>query len=91
MAITGRDIERLLYSETLDPILVVHNGTTEIVAAAELGGYTGAVVVCSRAEILRRVGERDLSESDLTRIAEGLAVAIQDPGRQQPLWPSIAP
>lgn len=88
MAITGRDIEHLLYSDTPDPILVVHNGTTEIVAAAELGGYTGAMVVCSRSEILRRVGERDLSEADLTRIAEGLAAAIQDPARQQPLWPA---
>ncbi len=88
MAITGRDIERLLYTDTPDPILVVHKGTTEIVAAAELGGYTGAVVVCSRTEILRRVGERDLSAADLTGIAEGLAAAIQDPGRQQPLWPA---
>jgi hypothetical protein len=88
MAITGRDIERLLYTETPDPILVVHNGTTEIVAATDLGGYTGAVVVVSRAEILRGVGERDLSEVDLTRIAEALAAAIQDPVRQQPLWPA---
>lgn len=88
MAITGRDIERLLYSETLDPILVVHNGATEIVAATELGGYTGAVVVCSRTEILRRVGERDLSERDLASLAESLAAAIQDPARQQPLWPA---
>ncbi|MDT7784608.1 MAG: hypothetical protein QOF58_3027 [Pseudonocardiales bacterium] len=88
MAITGRDIERLLYTETADPILVVHNGTTEIVAAAELGGHTGAVVVCSRSEILRRVGERDLSEPDLARIAEALAAAIQDGARQQPLWPA---
>ncbi|KJK34222.1 hypothetical protein UK23_43905 [Lentzea aerocolonigenes] len=88
MAITGRDIERLLYTDTPDPILVVHNGTTEIVAAAELGGYTGAVVVCSRSEILRRVGERDLSEADLARLAEGLAAAIQDPARQQPHWPA---
>ncbi|GAA3649141.1 hypothetical protein C8D88_104552 [Lentzea atacamensis] len=88
MAITGRDIEHLLYTETPDPILVVHNGTPEIVAAADLGGHTGAIVVCSRAEILRRVGERDLSETDLTAIAQALAAAIQDPARQQPLWPA---
>ena len=88
MAITGPDIERLLYTETPDPILVVHNGSTEIVAAADLGGYTGAVVVCSRTEILRRVGERDLSEDDLSAIALTLAAAIQDPTRSRPLWPA---
>jgi hypothetical protein len=88
MAITGRDIERLLYTDTPDPILVVHNDTTEIVAAAELGSRLGAVVVCSRTEILRRVGERDLSEQDLANLAESLAAAIQDPARQQPLWPA---
>jgi hypothetical protein len=88
MAITGRDIEHLLYTDTPDPIMVVHNGETEIVAAARLGGYTGAVVVCSRAEILRRVGERDLSEQDLGGLAAVLTEAIQDPTRQQPLWPA---
>ena len=87
MAITGRDIEHLLYTDTPDPIMVVHNGETEIVAAARLGGYTGAVVVCSRSEILRRVGERDLSEEELTAMATGLTAAIRDPARQQPLWP----
>ena len=87
MAITGRDIERLLYTDTPDPILVVHNGSPEIVAAAKLGGYTGAVVVCSRTEILRRVGERDLSEEDLARLAQRLAAAIQHPDRQLPPWP----
>ncbi|MET9629379.1 hypothetical protein ABZX92_18140 [Lentzea sp. NPDC006480] len=88
MAITGRDIERLLYTDTPDPILVVHNGTTEIVAAAELGSRLGAVVVCSRSEILRRVGERDLSERDLAAMASSLTAAIQDPDQQQPLWPA---
>ncbi|MEV6235944.1 hypothetical protein [Lentzea sp. NPDC051838] len=88
MAISGRDIERLLYTDTPDPILVVHNGTTEIVAAAELGSHLGAIVVCSRSEILRRVGERDLSEADLAAMAATLTAAIQDPGQQQPLWPA---
>lgn len=88
MAITGRDIEHLLYTDTPDPILVLHNGEPEIVAAARLGGYTGAVVVCSRSEILRRVGERDLSEEDLASLAASLAAAIQDPAQRQPLWPA---
>ncbi|NGY64880.1 hypothetical protein G7043_38800 [Lentzea sp. NEAU-D13] len=88
MAITGRDIEHLLYTDTPDPILVVHNGTTEIVAAGELGGYTGAVVVCSRTEILRQVGERDLTEEDLAAMASSLTAAIQDPTRPRPLWPA---
>jgi hypothetical protein len=89
MAITGRDIEHLLYTETPDPILVVvHNGEAEIVAAAELGAHTGAVVVCSRSEILRRVGERDLSERDLAALAASLTAAIQDPARQRPQWPA---
>ncbi|MGW4211047.1 hypothetical protein ACWEIJ_23860 [Lentzea sp. NPDC004789] len=88
MAITGRDIERLLYTDTPDPILVVHNGSTEIVAAAELGGYTGAVVVCSRTEILRRVGERDLSEQDLGALASSLEAAIRDPAQPPPPWPA---
>jgi hypothetical protein len=87
MAITGRDIERLLYTDTPDPVLVVHNGSTEIVAAAELGGHTGAVVVCSRTEILRRVGERDLSEQDLGALAGSLEAAIRDPA-QLPRWPA---
>ena len=88
MAITGRDIEHLLYTDTPDPILVVHNGSAEIVAAAELGGYTGAVVVCSRTEILRQVGERDLSEEDLASMASSLTAAIQDPTRPRPQWPA---
>ena len=88
MAITGRDIEHLLYTDTPDPILVVHNGSPEIVAAADLGGHTGAVVVCSRAEILRRVGERDLSEDDLAALAASLSEAIQDPARRRPSWPA---
>ena len=87
MAITGRDIERLLYTDTPDPILVVHNEVAEIVAAAELGGHTGAVVVCSRSEILRRVGERDLSEQELAAMASALTAAIRDPARQPP-WPA---
>ncbi|WP_439658041.1 hypothetical protein ACSHWB_37440 [Lentzea sp. HUAS TT2] len=83
MAITGRDIEHLLYTDTPDPILVVHNGVTEIVAAAELGSHVGAVVVCSRSEILRRVGERDLSEEELAAMAVALTEAIQDPDQQR--------
>jgi hypothetical protein len=86
MAITGRDIEHLLYTDTPDPILVLHNGEPEIVAAARLGGFTGAVVVCSRSEILRRVGERDLSEEELTVLAASLMAAIQNPAQQQPPW-----
>jgi hypothetical protein len=88
MAITGRDIEHLLYTETPDPILVVHNGTTEIVAAAELGGHLGAIVVCSRTEVLRRVGEKDLSEQDLAALATALTQAIQDPTQRRPPWPA---
>ncbi|WP_157984972.1 hypothetical protein [Lentzea terrae] len=88
MAITGRDIEHLLYTDTPDPILVVHNGSTEIVAAANLGGYTGAVVVCSRTEILRRVGERDLSEQDLDGLAAALVAAVQHPDQQPRPWPA---
>ena len=88
MAITGRDIEHLLYTDTPDPILVVHNGSAEIVAAAELGGDTGAVVVCSRTEILRQVGERDLTEEDLAAMSASLTAAIQDPTRPRPLWPA---
>ncbi|WP_179953723.1 hypothetical protein [Lentzea guizhouensis] len=88
MAITGRDIEHLLYTETLDPILVVHNGVPEIVAAAELGACLGAVVVCSRTEVLRRVGERDLSEEDLSGLAAALSEAVADPSRARPLWPA---
>ena len=88
MAITGRDIERLLYTDTPDPVLVVHHGRTAIVAAAELGGHTGAVVVCSRSEILRHVGERDLTEGELTSIAASLEAAVHDPARPLPRWPA---
>jgi hypothetical protein len=88
MAITGRDIEHLLYTDTPDPILVVHNGQTQIVAAAELGGHTGAVVVCSRTEVLRRVGERDLSEDELAAIAASLSAAIRNPARPRPISPA---
>ncbi|RDI32025.1 hypothetical protein [Lentzea flaviverrucosa] len=88
MAITGRDIEHLLYTDTPDPIMVVHNGQTEIVAAARLGGRTGAVVVCSRSEVLRWVGERDLTEQDLATLAQALTVAVQDPDQPPPAWPA---
>ncbi|SDG67675.1 hypothetical protein SAMN05216553_110194 [Lentzea fradiae] len=87
MAITGRDIERLLYTDTADPVLVVHDGTTRIVAAAELGRHTGAVVVCSRTEVLRHVGERDLTEEELSAIASSLEAAVEDPTRRRPHWP----
>ncbi|SER03746.1 hypothetical protein SAMN05216188_107159 [Lentzea xinjiangensis] len=88
MTITGRDIEHLLYTDTPDPVLVVHNGQTQLVAADELEDHTGAVVVCSRAELLRHVGERDLSEQELTAIAATLTAAIQDPAQPRPLWPA---
>jgi hypothetical protein len=88
MAITGRDIEHLLYTDILDPILVVHDGAPEIVAAAELGACLGAVVVCSRSEVVRRVGERDLSEDDLAGLAAALSEAIADPARPRLIWPA---
>ncbi len=88
MAITGRDIEHLLYTDTPDPVLVVHQGATQIVASDELEDHTGAVVVCSRSEVLRHVGERDLSEAELTAIAATLEAAIQDPHQPRPLWPA---
>jgi hypothetical protein len=88
MAITGRDIERLLYTDTPDPILVVHNGETEIVASADLGRRPGAVVVCSRAELLRRVGERDLSEGELAALAAELTSSTGDPAPPPPAWPA---
>ncbi|MFD4636747.1 hypothetical protein ACFWN2_05490 [Lentzea sp. NPDC058436] len=88
MAITGRDIERLLYTDTPDPILVVHNGETEIVASADLGRRPGAVVVCSRSELLRRVGERDLSEGELAALAAELTSSAGDPAPPPPAWPA---
>ncbi|USX54280.1 hypothetical protein [Lentzea sp. HUAS12] len=88
MAITGRDIERLLYTDTPDPILVVHNGSPEIVAAAELGRRPGAVVVCSRSELLRRVGERDLTEGELAALAAELTSSTRDPAPPPPAWPA---
>ena len=88
MAITGRDIERLLYTDTPDPVLVVHNGSPEIVAAAELGRRPGAVVVCSRSELLRRVGERDLSEGELAALAAELTSSTGDPAPPPPAWPA---
>ncbi|SER74920.1 hypothetical protein [Lentzea albida] len=88
MAITGRDIERLLYTDTPDPILVVHNGSPEIVAAAELGRRPGAVVVCSRSELLRRVGERDLTEGELAALAVELTTSTGRPESPPPAWPA---
>ncbi|MDX8148614.1 hypothetical protein SK854_41315 [Lentzea sp. BCCO 10_0061] len=88
MAITGRDIEHLLYTETPDPILVLHNGEAEIVAAADLGGRPGAIVVCSRSELLRRVGERDISEQELTALAAELTRSTQRPAPPPPAWPA---
>lgn len=88
MAITGRDIEHLLYTETPDPILVVHNGEAEIVSAADLGGRPGAIVVCSRSEILRRVGERDISEQELTALAAELTTSTGHATPPPPAWPA---
>ncbi|HUQ57593.1 hypothetical protein [Lentzea sp.] len=88
MTITGRDIEHLLYTDTPDPVLVVHDGVASIVTAEELGEHTGAVVVVSRDEVLRHVGERDISEGDLAAIAATLQAAIQDPAQPRPLWPA---
>lgn len=88
MAITARDVEHLLYTDTADPILVTHNGTPHIVAAAEVGRHPGAVVICSRTELLRRVGERDLSERDLAAIADHFTALAQDPTQPPPAWPA---
>ncbi|MGW6442496.1 hypothetical protein [Lentzea sp. NPDC055074] len=88
MAITGRDIERLLYTDTPDPVLVVHRGVAEIVAAAELGRRPGAIVVCSRSELLRRVGERDLTEQELTALAAELTSSTGFPAPPPPAWPA---
>ena len=88
MTITGRDIERLLYTETPDPVLVVHNGSPEIVAATDLGRRPGAVVVCSRSELLHRVGERDLGEGELAALAAELTTSAGDPAPPPPAWPA---
>lgn len=88
MAITGRDIEHLLYTETPDPILVMQDGAVEIVAAADLGGRPGAIVVCSRHELLRRVGERDISEQELDALAAELTSSTQRPAPPPPAWPA---
>jgi hypothetical protein len=88
MAITGRDIEHLLYTDTPDPVLVVHNGVTEIVAASDLGQQPGAIVVCSRRELLRRVGERDISEQELTALAAELTRSTERPAPPPPAWPA---
>ena len=88
MAITGRDIEHLLYTETPDPILVLQDGATEIVAAADLGGRPGAIVVCSRSELLRQVGERDLSEQELDALAAEFTTSTGHPAPPPPAWPA---
>ncbi|MFJ5991626.1 hypothetical protein [Lentzea sp. NPDC092896] len=88
MAITGRDIEHLLYTETPDPVLVVHNGEAEIVSAADLGQRPGAIVVCSRRELLRRVGERDLSEQELEALAAEFTTSTRPPVPPPPAWPA---
>lgn len=88
MAITGRDIEHLLYTETPDPILVMQDGAVEIVAAADLGQRPGAIVVCSRRELLRRVGERDISEQELESLAAELTRSTERPAPPPPAWPA---
>ncbi len=85
MSITAETVRELLTSRAHEPTLVLHNGTTSVVPAADLqeGSHPGAVVVTSRGDLRGIAGDIDVdhpSEQDLRALAQRLDTAVSKLG-----------
>ncbi|PRX49504.1 hypothetical protein B0I33_103541 [Prauserella shujinwangii] len=82
MRITGDDVRALLESDLPGSTLVVHEGRPTLLGGDDLGSdrYAGALVVVSRDDLRRQIGDRQLSERDFDELAAGLEAAVSNLG-----------
>lgn len=74
-------VRQLLTSTRPDPTLVVHRGEPLVVAGPDVTGeYAGALVVAGKDDIARQLPDSELSEQDLSRIAERRADTVANLG-----------
>ena len=80
--ITADDVRRLLAAGDPDAVLVLIEGRTEVVPAADLDTdpYRGALRVASREELMARAGGAELSERELAEHAANLDAAVTNLG-----------
>ena len=79
MTIPTDDVRRLLQSEQPDSVLVLVEGRTEVIGAAQLASeqYRGALEVVSRDDLAKRLGDGP-SEQDLAEKAALLDTAVNE-------------
>jgi hypothetical protein len=82
MRITAQDLRRLLDSDAQQPDLVLHEGTVEVVAAAELQSerYAGVLQVVSRDALVEQLGGTDVSDLALKEMAARLDTEVSNLG-----------
>ncbi|MHC9291506.1 hypothetical protein ACRCUN_03520 [Mycobacterium sp. LTG2003] len=82
MTISADDVRRLLASDASDAVLVLVQGRTEVVPQDQLESdrYRGALQVASRAELLSRTGDAQLSEHEMAEEAAKLESTIANLG-----------
>ncbi|WP_199433542.1 hypothetical protein [Qaidamihabitans albus] len=82
MRITADDVRALLESEVPEATLVVHEGQVLLLGPDELRSerYAGALMVVSRADLRRQIGDRRLEDRDLQELAAGLEAAVTNLG-----------
>jgi hypothetical protein len=77
-AVHGPDLRRLLDSELPDPVLVLHEGRAEVVAANDR--ERAGLEIISRAELRRRAGRTSFTDAELEQHAAHLATAVNNLG-----------
>jgi hypothetical protein len=81
MTITSEDVRRLLESDA-DTVLVVIEGRTEVISAADVDDepHRGALQVISRADLLARLGSEAPSDREVEEQAGALDMAVSELG-----------
>ncbi|GAA3744172.1 hypothetical protein HDA32_002415 [Spinactinospora alkalitolerans] len=76
--IRAEHVSRLLNSADPDPVLIVHEGSADVVPESALGGppYQGALRVVSAEELDTGDEQRPVSQEDVEALARRLDAAV---------------
>ncbi|MGB3326644.1 hypothetical protein [Mycolicibacterium fortuitum] len=82
MTISADDVRRLLASDVDDAVLVLVQGHTDVIAAAQLDSddYRGALRVASRSDLVSRAHGAQMSEEQMAEEAAKLDSAVSNLG-----------
>jgi hypothetical protein len=82
VTITEDDVQRLLDAQTDDSVLVLHEGRTLVLPAADLATdrYAGAFRLAARSDIVQEAGSETLSEHERKQIAARLDTEVSTLG-----------